>query len=104
MSHDVARAGLLDFSPTFNPPSRRSGDKTNKENEASVPVLSLVQFSRSPFVAFGTIKLGSSKSLPLRIENPCGDAFTTVAVDKISSSKGFSVDPTSFTIQVSMLG
>ncbi|XP_036443214.1 abnormal spindle-like microcephaly-associated protein [Colossoma macropomum] len=99
MSHDVARAGLLDFSPTFNPPSRRSGDKTNKENEASVPVLSLVQFSRSPFVAFGTIKLGSSRSLPLRIENPCEDAFTTVTVDKISSSKGFSVDPTSFTIQ-----
>ncbi|KAI4876255.1 hypothetical protein NFI96_005175 [Prochilodus magdalenae] len=99
MSHDVARAGLLDFSPPLNTPSRRNGDKTNKENYASVPVLSLVQFSRSPFVAFGTIKLGSSRSLPLRIENPSEDAVTTVAVDKISSSKGFSVDQTSFTIQ-----
>uniref|UniRef100_A0A3B4C9Z9 Calponin-homology (CH) domain-containing protein n=1 Tax=Pygocentrus nattereri TaxID=42514 RepID=A0A3B4C9Z9_PYGNA len=103
MSHNVARAGLLDFSPTFHAPSHRSGDKANKENEASVPVLSLVQFSRSPFVAFGTIKLGSSKSLLLRIENPCEDAVTTVTVDKISSSKGFSVDQTSFTIQVSIV-
>ncbi|XP_072516320.1 abnormal spindle-like microcephaly-associated protein [Salminus brasiliensis] len=99
MSHDVARAGLLDFSPTFNPPSFRSGDKTNKENNVSAPVLSLVQFSRSPFVTFGSVKLGSSKSLPLRIENPSEDAVATVTVDKISSSKGFSLDQACCTIQ-----
>ncbi|XP_066503175.1 abnormal spindle-like microcephaly-associated protein isoform X2 [Hoplias malabaricus] len=96
MSHEVARADLLDFSPTLNPLSGRSGDKTNKENDVSV--LSLVQFSRPPFVAFGTTKLGSSKSLPLRIENPSEDDVI-VTVDKIPSSKGFSVDQTSFTIQ-----
>uniref|UniRef100_A0A3B1J9Y6 Abnormal spindle-like microcephaly-associated protein ASH domain-containing protein n=1 Tax=Astyanax mexicanus TaxID=7994 RepID=A0A3B1J9Y6_ASTMX len=93
MSQDVARAGLLDFSPTFNPPSSRK-----KENDA--PVLSLVQFSRSPFVSFGSVKLGSSKSLPLRIENPSEEGVATVTVDKISSSKGFSLDQTCFTIQV----
>ncbi|XP_049321864.1 abnormal spindle-like microcephaly-associated protein [Astyanax mexicanus] len=92
MSQDVARAGLLDFSPTFNPPSSRK-----KENDA--PVLSLVQFSRSPFVSFGSVKLGSSKSLPLRIENPSEEGVATVTVDKISSSKGFSLDQTCFTIQ-----
>uniref|UniRef100_A0A8C2A8K5 Abnormal spindle microtubule assembly n=1 Tax=Cyprinus carpio TaxID=7962 RepID=A0A8C2A8K5_CYPCA len=73
----------LDFSPTFD--SHCSRDKPGKENNTSIPVLSLVQFSRSPFVSFGTIKLGSSKSLPLRIENPTEDATTTVIVDKISS-------------------
>lgn len=93
MSQDVARAAVLDFSPTFNPPSCR-----NKEND--VPVLSLVQFSRSPFVTFGSVKLGSSRSLPLRIENPSEEAEATVTVDKISSSKGFSLDQTCFTIQV----
>uniref|UniRef100_A0A9J8BHF1 Assembly factor for spindle microtubules n=1 Tax=Cyprinus carpio carpio TaxID=630221 RepID=A0A9J8BHF1_CYPCA len=87
----------LDFSPTFD--SHCSRDKPGKENNTSIPVLSLVQFSRSPFVSFGTIKLGSSKSLPLRIENPTEDATTTVIVDKISASKGFSVDQRSFTIQ-----
>uniref|UniRef100_A0A8C1KKD0 Abnormal spindle microtubule assembly n=1 Tax=Cyprinus carpio TaxID=7962 RepID=A0A8C1KKD0_CYPCA len=69
------------------------------ENNTSIPVLSLLQFSTSPFVSFGTIKLGSAKSLPLRIENPTEDATTTVIVDKIAASKGFSVDQTSFTIQ-----
>uniref|UniRef100_A0A9J7WW81 Assembly factor for spindle microtubules n=1 Tax=Cyprinus carpio carpio TaxID=630221 RepID=A0A9J7WW81_CYPCA len=97
MSFKVAKAECLDFSPTFD--SHCSRDKPGKENNTSIPVLSLVQFSRSPFVSFGTIKLGSSKSLPLRIENPTEDATTTVIVDKISASKGFSVDQRSFTIQ-----
>ncbi|KAA0712294.1 Abnormal spindle-like microcephaly-associated protein -like protein [Triplophysa tibetana] len=97
MSLKSAKAECLDFSPTFD--SHRSRDKGGKENNNSIPVLSLVQFSRSPFVSFGTIKLGSSKSQLLRIENPTEDVPTTVVVDKISSTKGFSVDRTSFTIQ-----
>ncbi|XP_016129302.1 abnormal spindle-like microcephaly-associated protein [Sinocyclocheilus grahami] len=97
MSFKVAKAECLDFSPTFD--SHCSRDKPGKENNTSIPVLSLLQFSRSPFVSFGTIKLGSSKSLPLRIENPTEDATTTVIVDKISASNGFSVDQRSFTIQ-----
>uniref|UniRef100_A0A9J8DFB9 Assembly factor for spindle microtubules n=1 Tax=Cyprinus carpio carpio TaxID=630221 RepID=A0A9J8DFB9_CYPCA len=87
----------LEFSPTFD--SHCNRDKPGKENNTSIPVLSLLQFSTSPFVSFGTIKLGSSKSLSLRIENPTEDATTTVIVDKIAASKGFSVDQTSFTIQ-----
>ncbi|XP_026091804.1 abnormal spindle-like microcephaly-associated protein homolog isoform X2 [Carassius auratus] len=97
MSFKVAKAECLDFSPTFD--SHCSRDNPGKENNSSIPVLSLIQFSRSPFLSFGTIKLGSSKSLPLRIENPTEDATTTVIVDKISASKGFSVDQKSFTIQ-----
>lgn len=100
MSFKVAKAECLDFSPTFD--SHCNRDKPGKENNTSIPVLSLLQFSRSPFVSFGSIKLGSSKSLPLRIENPTEDATTTVIVDKIAASKGFSVDQTSFTIQVSV--
>ncbi|XP_051551032.1 abnormal spindle-like microcephaly-associated protein homolog isoform X3 [Myxocyprinus asiaticus] len=97
MSFKAVKAECSDFSPTFNSHSSRA--KTDKENNSSIPVLSLVQFSRAPFVSFGTIKLGSSKSLPLRIENPTEDATTTVRVDKISASKGFSIDQTYFTIQ-----
>uniref|UniRef100_I3J7C8 Assembly factor for spindle microtubules n=1 Tax=Oreochromis niloticus TaxID=8128 RepID=I3J7C8_ORENI len=75
--------GFLDFSPT-----RR--DYTDKEND--VPVLSLIQFSKAPFVTFGSVKLGTSKSAVLRIENPTEYAAAEVSVDKIPSSKGFSVD------------
>uniref|UniRef100_A0AAZ1X7F5 Calponin-homology (CH) domain-containing protein n=1 Tax=Oreochromis aureus TaxID=47969 RepID=A0AAZ1X7F5_OREAU len=82
--------GFLDFSPT-----RR--DYTDKEND--VPVLSLIQFSKAPFVTFGSVKLGTSKSAVLRIENPTEYAAAEVSVDKIPSSKGFSVDCSTFKIQ-----
>ncbi|XP_074524073.1 abnormal spindle-like microcephaly-associated protein [Halichoeres trimaculatus] len=84
------RGGFLDFSPV-----RR--DDANKEND--VPVLSLIQFSKAPFVTFGTVKLGTSKSVVLRIENPTEDAEAEVTIERIPSSKGFYVDYNSFTIQ-----
>ncbi|KAM4548144.1 abnormal spindle-like microcephaly-associated protein [Odontesthes bonariensis] len=85
-----AQRGILDFSPV------RRHD-ANKEND--VPVLSLIQFSKPPFVTFGTVKLGTSKSVVLQIENPTEDVEAEVTVDKIPSSKGFSVDHSTFTIQ-----
>lgn len=86
------RRGFLDFSPI-------TGVENDKEND--VPVLSLVQFSKAPFVTFGSVKLGTSKSAILRIENPTDCAEVEVTIEKISSSKGFSVDQSRFTIQVS---
>lgn len=85
------RKGFLDFSPI-------RGDIDNKEND--VPVLSLVQFSKAPFLTFGTLKLGTSKSAVLQIDNPSEDVEAEVTVEKISSSKGFCVDRSRFTIQV----
>ncbi|XP_070765126.1 abnormal spindle-like microcephaly-associated protein [Enoplosus armatus] len=85
------RRGLLDFSPV-----KRDG--ADKEND--VPILSLIQFSKAPFVTFGSVKLGTSKSAILRIENPTEEnADAEVTVEKIPSSKGFSVDHNTFTIQ-----
>lgn len=85
------RGGFLDFSPV------KRGD-VNKEND--VPVLSLIQFSKAPFLTFGTVKLGTSKSAVLRIENPTETAEAEITVEKIPASKGFSVDHQTFTIQV----
>ncbi|KAG8003372.1 Abnormal spindle-like microcephaly-associated protein-like protein [Nibea albiflora] len=93
MSETIAptrRGGFLDISP-----GRR--DDGNKEND--VPVLSLIQFSKAPFLTFGAVKLGTSKSAVLRIENPTEDAEAEVTVEKIPSSRGFSVDHSTFTIQ-----
>ncbi|XP_073332117.1 abnormal spindle-like microcephaly-associated protein [Pagrus major] len=93
MSETIAstRRGFLDFSPV------RGDDGNNKEND--VPTLSLIQFSKAPFMTFGTVKLGTSKSAVLLIENPTEDADAEVTVEKIPSSKGFSVDHGTFTIQ-----
>ncbi|KAK5616335.1 hypothetical protein CRENBAI_014028 [Crenichthys baileyi] len=86
----LAQRGLLNISPVKR-------GHANKEND--VPVLSLIQFSKPPYVAFGTVKLGTSKSAVLQLENPIEDVEAEVIVEKIPSSKGFSVDHNTFTIQ-----
>ncbi|XP_061595024.1 abnormal spindle-like microcephaly-associated protein [Cololabis saira] len=95
----AAQRGFLDISPGRRAlsPGRRTSISPGKENQ--VPVLSLLQFSKPPFVTFGTVKLGSSRSAVLQIDNPTEEVEAEVSVDKINSSKGFSVDQRSFTIQ-----
>nr|XP_033937041.1 abnormal spindle-like microcephaly-associated protein isoform X4 [Pseudochaenichthys georgianus] len=85
-----ARKGFLDSSPV-----KRTD--ANKEND--VPVLVLTLFSKAPFVTFGNVKLGTSKSAVLRIENPIADSEAEVTIAKIPASKGFSVEYRTFTIQ-----
>ncbi|XP_059924107.1 abnormal spindle-like microcephaly-associated protein isoform X2 [Gadus macrocephalus] len=87
---ETSQRGLLEFSPIKK-------EDSNKEND--VPVLSLIQFSRAPFVIFGTVKLGTSKSSLLRIENPIDDTVAVVTIEKISSTKGFSASHNRFIIQ-----
>ncbi|XP_028442407.1 abnormal spindle-like microcephaly-associated protein [Perca flavescens] len=84
------RRELLDFSPIKR-------EESNKEND--VPVLILTHFSKAPFLSLGTVKLGTSKAVVLRIENPTDYAEAEVTVEKVPSSKGFSVDHNTFTIQ-----
>ncbi|XP_055077433.1 abnormal spindle-like microcephaly-associated protein [Periophthalmus magnuspinnatus] len=86
----TAKNGVWDISPV-----RR--EEADKEND--IPVLSLIQFSKAPFVSFGAVKLGTSKSAVLRIENPNEDVEAVVIVEKIASNKGFSVDYSTFTIE-----
>lgn len=81
----------MDFSPVKR-------DNANKENDA--PVLMLTLFSKAPFVTFGSVKLGTSRSVILRVVNPTEDSEAEVTVEKIPSSRGFSVDHNTFTIQV----
>ncbi|XP_061680252.1 abnormal spindle-like microcephaly-associated protein isoform X2 [Syngnathoides biaculeatus] len=45
------------------------------------------------------MRLGTSKSTVLRIENPAEEGEAVVTVDRIPSSKGFSVNNNTFTIQ-----
>lgn len=88
------RRGFLDFSPI-------RGGEDNKENH--LPVLTLVQFSKAPFLTFGNVKLGTSKSAILQIDNPSEDVEAEVTVEKVPSTKGFSVERNRFTVQVGLV-
>lgn len=92
MSGTSIQRAVLDFSP---------GTRDNGNKENNVPTLRLIQFSKAPFLTFGTVKLGTSKSAVLQVENPTDDAEAEVTVEKIPAGKGFSVDHRTFTIQVS---
>ncbi|XP_053718819.1 abnormal spindle-like microcephaly-associated protein isoform X2 [Synchiropus splendidus] len=72
-------------------------EDTDKEND--VPVLSLIQFSRPPFLNFGVVKVGTCRSAELLVENPNDEGEAEVWVEKIPSVRGFSVDRDSFTVQ-----
>ncbi|KAM8883350.1 abnormal spindle-like microcephaly-associated protein isoform 2-T2 [Synchiropus picturatus] len=72
-------------------------EDTDKEND--VPVLSLIQFSRPPFLNFGVLKVGTSRSAELLVENPNDEGEAEVWVERIPAVRGFSVDRDSFTVQ-----
>ncbi|MGH0160863.1 UNVERIFIED_CONTAM: hypothetical protein FKN15_072276 [Acipenser sinensis] len=101
MSGFIEKGVSMDISPTCraqDPKSLLTQD-TNKENKnASCPVLSLVHFSRAPFLSFESVKLGYTKTAVLEIENP-NDDVTEVTIDKFPSAKGFSVEKRYFILQ-----
>ncbi|XP_033885537.3 abnormal spindle-like microcephaly-associated protein isoform X1 [Acipenser ruthenus] len=100
MSGFIEKGVSMDISPTCraqDPKSLLTQD-TNKENNASCPVLSLVHFSRAPFLSFESVKLGYTKTAVLEIENP-NDDVTEVTIDKFPSAKGFSVEKRYFILQ-----
>uniref|UniRef100_H2ZSM4 Assembly factor for spindle microtubules n=1 Tax=Latimeria chalumnae TaxID=7897 RepID=H2ZSM4_LATCH len=73
--------------------------KSRLEMEAGeYPVLTLSHFSRTPFVSFGTIRIGGSKTAFLEIENPHPDPIEVV-IDKFPTAKGFSTEPRCFFLQ-----
>uniref|UniRef100_A0AAV2KTI7 Abnormal spindle-like microcephaly-associated protein ASH domain-containing protein n=1 Tax=Knipowitschia caucasica TaxID=637954 RepID=A0AAV2KTI7_KNICA len=86
----AAHSGRWDISP---------GQDRDQDKENSVPVLSLVQFSKAPFVSFGAVTLGSSRSAVLRLQNPSEDTEARVTVDRVPAKKGFSVGQDRFTLE-----
>ncbi|XP_041126100.1 abnormal spindle-like microcephaly-associated protein [Polyodon spathula] len=101
MSGFFGKGVSMDISPTCRAqdPKNLTTQDTNKENKnVSCPVLSLVHFSRAPFLSFESVKLGYTKTAVLEIENP-NDDVTAVTIDKFPSAKGFSVDRRYFVLQ-----
>ncbi|XP_049713783.1 abnormal spindle-like microcephaly-associated protein isoform X3 [Elephas maximus indicus] len=75
---------------------RRAG---GEKEAASPPVLSLSHFCKSPFLSFGEVRLGASRTLSLALDNPNQE----VAEVKISrfpaADQGFSIAQRSFVLQ-----
>ncbi|XP_030062606.1 LOW QUALITY PROTEIN: abnormal spindle-like microcephaly-associated protein [Microcaecilia unicolor] len=81
----------LEFSP--DTPYQRSS-----EREPAYPRLILSHFCRPPFVTFGSVKVGSSKTVLLSVENPHSES-AEVLVDKFPTNKGFSLEHRELVLQ-----
>uniref|UniRef100_A0A8C8YJT8 Assembly factor for spindle microtubules n=1 Tax=Prolemur simus TaxID=1328070 RepID=A0A8C8YJT8_PROSS len=66
---------------------------------ASPPVLRLSHFCRSPFLCFGDVRLGTSRALPLALDNP-NEEVAEVTISRLpAAALGFSVSPRRFVLQ-----
>ncbi|KAF0875927.1 ASPM protein, partial [Crocuta crocuta] len=66
---------------------------------ASPPVLSLSHFCRSPFLCFGDVRLGASRTLPLALDNPNEEVAEVKISHFPAAEQGFSISPRSFELQ-----
>ncbi|XP_007459726.1 PREDICTED: abnormal spindle-like microcephaly-associated protein homolog isoform X2 [Lipotes vexillifer] len=82
-----------------SPPEPRPRGPRAEEEAASPPVLSLSHFCRSPFLCFGDVRLGASRTLPLALDNPNEEA-TAVSLSRGPAAEcGFTVWPSAFVLQ-----
>uniref|UniRef100_A0A8C3QYW0 Abnormal spindle microtubule assembly n=1 Tax=Cyanoderma ruficeps TaxID=181631 RepID=A0A8C3QYW0_9PASS len=93
----VAAAARGDRSPANNPannPARRRwalrGGEQDADEDPAVLVLSY--FSRSPFLSFGRLRVGASRTCLLGIDNP-NDDDAEVVIDRFpAADRGFSIE------------
>ncbi|XP_036614160.1 abnormal spindle-like microcephaly-associated protein [Trichosurus vulpecula] len=94
---DAAEGGWVP-GPSLGPP-RGSREPQGAEAEGSPVLLRLSHFSRPPFVCFGDVRVGASRTLPLVLDNP-NDEVVEVSVARLpAADKGFSVSPQSCVLQ-----
>ncbi|NXU52506.1 ASPM protein, partial [Turnix velox] len=90
------RATAWEQSPQRRRWAVRQGEKEEDESPA---VLVLSHFSRPPYLSFGTLRVGASRTRLLGIDNPNAED-TDVVVDRFpASDKGFSLERRRFSVQ-----
>ncbi|XP_006892180.1 PREDICTED: abnormal spindle-like microcephaly-associated protein homolog [Elephantulus edwardii] len=70
-----------------------------KEEAASPPVLSLSHFCKSPFLCFGNVRVGASRTLSLTLDNPNEEVAVVKVCRFPAADRGFSISPCSFELQ-----
>nr|XP_008523960.1 PREDICTED: abnormal spindle-like microcephaly-associated protein isoform X2 [Equus przewalskii] len=74
-------------------------DPAAQEEAAAPPVLSLSHFCRSPFLCFGDVRLGASRTLPLALDNPKEEVAEVQVAHFPAPERGFSVSQKVFIMQ-----
>uniref|UniRef100_A0A8C3VKB6 Assembly factor for spindle microtubules n=1 Tax=Catagonus wagneri TaxID=51154 RepID=A0A8C3VKB6_9CETA len=91
--------GCWEWSPPERRPPAGPRGPGAEEGAASPPVLSLSHFCRSPFLCFGDVRLGTSRTLPLALDNP-NEEVANVRLSRVpAAEQGFSVRPSAFVLQ-----
>uniref|UniRef100_A0A672U6V6 Assembly factor for spindle microtubules n=1 Tax=Strigops habroptila TaxID=2489341 RepID=A0A672U6V6_STRHB len=97
----AARRPVWELSAAASPRRRRWATRGDEEDADEVPaVLVLSHFSRPPFLSFGRLRVGASRTRLLGIDNPNAED-TEVVVDRFpASDRGFSIEHHRFFVQV----
>ncbi|XP_058130896.1 abnormal spindle-like microcephaly-associated protein [Dasypus novemcinctus] len=94
-----AGRGRWELSPTKPEPPAGLRGGAAEEEAASPPVLSLSHFCKSPFLCFGDVRLGASRTLPLTLDNP-NEEVAEVTISRFpAADRGFSVSQRCFVLQ-----
>ncbi|XP_065698750.2 abnormal spindle-like microcephaly-associated protein isoform X2 [Patagioenas fasciata] len=93
-------AALWEPSSTASPTRRRWAARRGEEDGDEGPVvLVLSHFSRPPFLSFGSLRVGASRTRLLGIDNPNAED-ADVVVDRFpASARGFSIEHRRFPVQ-----
>lgn len=89
-----------EVSPTERRPPAGPRGPGAEDAAASPPVLSLSHFCRSPFLCFGDVRLGASRTLPLVLDNPNEEVAEVKISHLPAAEQGFSVSQRWFQLQV----
>ncbi|XP_056354189.1 abnormal spindle-like microcephaly-associated protein isoform X1 [Oenanthe melanoleuca] len=92
--------GDRDRSPAKNPGRRRWALRGGEEDEDEDPaVLVLSYFSRPPFLSFGRLRVGASRTRLLCIDNPNDDDAEVVIERFPAAARGFSIEQRRFFVE-----
>nr|P62283.1 RecName: Full=Abnormal spindle-like microcephaly-associated protein homolog [Aotus vociferans]AAR98743.1 ASPM [Aotus sp. PDE-2004] len=91
--------GCWEVSPTERRPCAGLRGPAAEEEAASPPVLLLSHFCRSPFLCFGDVRLGASRTLPLTLDNPNEEVAEVKISHLPAADLGFSVSQRCFVLQ-----
>lgn len=98
MATRPAGRSCWELSPAERMP--RAGRKKPAEAPESPAVLSLSHFCRSPFLCFGDVRPGTSRTLPLVLQNPNEEVAEVEVAHLPAAELGFSVWPRHCVVQV----
>ncbi|XP_055242941.1 abnormal spindle-like microcephaly-associated protein homolog isoform X4 [Gorilla gorilla gorilla] len=91
--------GCWEVSPTERRPPAGLRGPAAEEEASSPPVLSLSHFCRSPFLCFGDVLLGASRTLSLALDNPNEEVAEVKISHFPAADLGFSVSQRCFVLQ-----